>query len=144
MADIGTPVSGTATTLTITINGAPYFVQEQVESVTEQQTVTELNHMAIGTMQVKKAQEFGGWSGRITAKLSNSILGGLLDTIEAAARTGLLVSVSMEVGLTFNDGESVSHLYTDVQLSQTGGSHQRGQFVTMELNWASGNQRVTS
>lgn len=143
MADINTPSSGATTTISLTVNGTPYFINAQVDSVTEQQVVATMEHKPIGTMERKIAQDFGGWSGRISAKPTSTAIRGMLDVIESSARLGVPSVVTMSVTRTYASLESETNAYSNVILSQSGGSRQRGQFDTMEIAWETGSQRVS-
>lgn len=143
MADINTPTTGAETTLSLSIDGVPVLIAAQVDNVTENEEATIVDHKPLGTMTTKLAVDYGGWGGRISAKPTNGLLPAALDTLETAARTGLPSIVTMTVARTFRDGTSQAHMYTNVVLTQAGGSRQRGQMDTIELNWRSGDQRVT-
>lgn len=142
MADPGTPRSGTETTISVTIDGVPVFIQEQVTRVTEKQEVNQLEHAPLGTMTVKVGQDFRGWSGDIEASPTNTIVAGILDAVEASARLGLPSVCTLTVSRTYNNLETEKYLYTNVVFAQTGGNRQRGQFDTTSLSWRSGDQRV--
>ena len=143
MADINTPPSGATTTISLTVNGTPQFINAQVDSVSEQQVVATMEHKPIGSMVRKIGQDFGGWSGRISLKPTSTVARSILDIIEAAARLGVPSIVTMTVSRTYASLESESNLYTNVILSQSGGTRQRGQFDTIEIAWESGDQRVS-
>lgn len=143
MADINTPSSGATTTISMTVNGSPYFLNAQVDSVSEQQVVANMEHKPIGTMTRKIAQDYGGWSGRISLKPTSTAARSMLDLIESSARLGVPAVVGMSVNRTFASLESESNVYTNVILSQSGGSRQRGQFDTIEIAWETGDQRVS-
>jgi hypothetical protein len=142
MADIGTPRSGAETSISITIDGVPVFVQEQVTRVTEKQEVTQMEHAPIGTMNVKIGQDNRGWSGDIEYSPSNTLVAGILDAVEASNRLGLPSVCTLTVSRTYNDLSSEKYLYTNVVFAQTGGNRQRGQFDTISTSWRSGDQRV--
>lgn len=144
MAETNTPTSGSETSITVTLNGKPILINSQVDSVSEQQSVTLMEHKPVGSMVRKTAQDFGGWSGRISAKPTNTLLRGMLDTIESAARLGLPTDVKLTVRRTYRDLTPEVNTYTAVRLSQTGGTRQRGQFDTIEIAWESGEQRVSA
>lgn len=143
MADINTPSSGATTTISMTVNGTPYFLNAQVDSVSEQQVVSTMEHKPIGTMTRKIAQDFGGWSGRISLKPTSTAARSILDLIESSARLGVPSVVGMSVDRTFASLETESNVYTNVILSQSGGSRQRGQMDTIEIAWETGDQRVS-
>lgn len=143
MADINTPSSGATTTISLTVNGTPQFINAQVDSVSEQQVVANMEHKPIGTMTRKIGQDYGGWSGRISIKPTSTVARSILDVIEAAARTGVPSIVTLTVTRTFASLEAESNLYSNVVLSQSGGTRTRGQFDTIEIAWESGDQRVS-
>lgn len=142
MADISTPRSGAETTISVTIDGVPVFIQEQVTRVTEKQEVNTMEHRPLGTMTVKVGQDFGGWSGDIEAAPSNTLIAGILDAVEASARLGLPSVCTLTVARTYNDLSTEKYLYSNVVFAQTGANRQRGQFDTTSLSWRSGDQRV--
>ena len=102
-----------------------------------------MEHKPLGTMTTKVAVDYGGWSGRIACKPTNSLIPAALDELEAAARTGLPAVVTFTVVRSWRDGTTQTHQYTNTVLTQSGGTRQRGQLDTLELNWRSGDQRVT-
>lgn len=142
MADPGTPRSGAETTISITIDGVPIFVNEQVTRVTEKQVVAKMEHRPLGTMTRKVAQDFGGWEGDIEYSPTNTIVAAALDTLEASARLGLPSVCTLTVSRTYNNLETEKYLYTNVVFAQTGGNRQRTQFDTLSTSWDSGDQRV--
>lgn len=142
MADPGTPRSGAETTISITIDRVPIFVNEQVTRVTEKQEMNQMEHAALGTMTVKVGQDFRGWSGDIETSPTNTLVAGILDAVEASARLGLPSICTLTVSRTYNNLETEKYLYTNVVFAQTGGNRQRGQFDTLSLSWRSGDQRV--
>ena len=142
MADPGTPRSGAETTISVTIDGVPVFIQEQVTRVTEKQEVNQLEHAPLGTMTVKVGQDFRGWSGDIETAPTNTLVAGILDAVEASARLGLPSVCTLTVSRTYNNLETEKYLYTNVVFAQTGANRQRGQFDTASLSWRTGDQRV--
>ena len=143
MADINTPPSGATTSISVSINGKPLFLNAMVDSVSEQQVVATMEHKPIGTMIRKVAQDFGGWQGRISLKPTSTVARSLVDTMEAAARTGVPAVATLSITRTFASLEPESNTYSNVIFSQTGGQRQRGQMDTMEIAWETGDQRVS-
>jgi hypothetical protein len=144
VADINTPSSGATTTISVSIGGVPLFLGAMVDSVSEQQVVATMEHKPIGTMTRKISQDYGGWSGRISLKPTSTVARLLVDTMEAAARTGVPAVATLSVTRTFASLEQEINTYSNVIFSQTGGSRQRGQHDTMEIAWETGDQRVSA
>lgn len=142
MADTALAPSGSETTISITLDGVPLLINAQIDTISEEQVVSEMEHKPLGTTTVVVGQDFGGWRGRFGVKQSSALIGQALDTIEAASRTGLPSVVTLTRTTRFRDLTSETYLYNNCKLSQTSGNRQRGQLDALEIAWRTGDQRV--
>lgn len=142
MADTALAPSGSETTISITLNGAPLLINAQVDTISEEQIVSEMEHKPLGTSTVVVGQDFGGWRGRIGVKQSNALIGQALDVIEAASRAALPTVVTLVRTTRFRDLTSETYLYNNVKIAQSSGQRQRGQLDAVEISWRTGDARV--
>ena len=144
MADTSNPVSGSETIISLTLDGVPLLVNLQVDSVSEEQIVNEMEHKPLGTSTVFVSQDFNGWRGRIALKSANALMANALDVIEASARLGLPSYVTFMMIRRFRDLSVETRIYTNVKLSQSGGTRQRGQMDSADIAWRTGEQRIAA
>lgn len=142
MADTALAPSGSESSVSITLDGVPLVINAQIDTISEEQVVSEMEHKPLGTTTVVVGQDFGGWRGRFGVKQANNLLAAALDTIEAATRAGLPSVVTLVRTTRFRDLTSETYLYNNVKLSQSSGTRQRGQLDAVEIAWRTGDQRV--
>lgn len=141
MADTALAPSGSESSVSITLDGVPLLINAQIDTVSEEQVVSTMEHKPLGTTTVVIGQDFGGWQGRFGVKQASALIGQALDTIEAATRAGLPSVVTLVRTTRFRDLTSETYLYNNVKLSQSSGTRQRGQLDSVEISWRSGDQR---
>jgi hypothetical protein len=139
--DVGVPVSGAETRFSITVDGVPLFIEQQIDSISEQQDATPMEHKPIGTHDSFLALDVGGWSGRISGKPHSTAIRDLINLIDVGTRAGVQPDISMTVSRTYRDLVPEENRYINVIIWQTGANRARTSLDTVELSWRSGKAR---
>lgn len=137
-----TPISGSETSATLTVNGALFSIEAQVDGVTVTPIVAEMEHMPLGSMEVERANDFRGYEITLTLRKANDQASRALTAYEEAVRAGLSVAVAVSTTERYRDGTRERWLYSGCIMQGGPTNHRRGEMVSTEIRLKTGAQRV--